>query len=213
MPLALPSCRMTPVATLPAMTTQFRGPRLRRWTYAEYERLGGLGFFRNQHVQLIEGKIVKMAPQLDLHAAAVGLAQRAIERVFPADSFWVRPQLPLQIGRWSGPEPDISVVPGNPRDYIGTGHPRSALLLVEVSDTTLRLDRGRKAALYAKAGILDYWIVNLVDRRVEIYRQPIADKASRVGHRYADIRPIAVPEKIAPLAAPQATVAVSDLLP
>lgn len=198
--------------TLSTIQANERGPAVRRWTYEEFERLGELGFFRNQRVELIAGKIIKMAPQLDLHAAALGLVQRAVERAFGSE-FWVRPQLPLQIDRWSGPEPDISVVPGGPRNYVGTGHPRSALLIVEVSDTTLRLDRGRKAALYAKAGVADYWIVNLPERQVEIFRKPLADKSARFGHRYADISVATANATITLLAAPNATVAVADLLP
>lgn len=202
------------MATLSTVDPSARGPALRRWSYTEFEQLGQLGFFQNQRVELIAGKIIKMAPQLDVHAAAVGLAQRAIERVFPIAAFWVRPQLPMQIDRWSGPEPDISVVAGSPRDYIGTGHPRTALLILEVSDTTLRLDRGRKAALYAKAGVQDYWIVNLADRQVEVHRKPITDASAKFGYRYTDIQPLNGTATITPLASPTPmSVAISDLLP
>jgi len=201
------------VATLSTIDEHARGPALRRWSYAEFEQLGELGFFQNQRVELIAGKIIKMAPQLDVHAATIGLVQRALERVFPGSAFWVRTQLPLQIDRWSGPEPDISVVPGGPRDYIGTGHPRTALLVAEVSDTTLRLDRGRKAALNAKAGVVDYWIVNLVERQVEMHRNPVADSTAKLGHRYTDINPITTPAAISPLAAGSASIAIADLLP
>jgi Uma2 family endonuclease len=188
------------------------GPRFRRWTYQEFERLGDLGFFRDQRVELIAGRIVRMAPQRDVHAAAVGLAHLAVVRAF-GEGFWVRMQLPLQIDRWSGPEPDISVVVGGPRDYVGTGHPKTALLIIEVSDTTLRFDRQRKAAIYAKAGIADYWLVNLIDRQVEVYRNPMADKSARFGYRYAEQKVFTAPAYVSVMAVQHSQVAVADLLP
>jgi Uma2 family endonuclease len=200
------------MTTSSTIGTGSSGPRFRRWTYQEFERLGDLGFFRHQRVELVAGRIVRMAPQRDVHAAAVGLAHSAVHRAF-GNGFWVRMQLPLQIDRWSGPEPDVSVVPGGPRDYIGTGHPKTALLVIEVSDTTLRFDRQRKAAAYAKAGIADYWIVNLIDRQIEVYRTPVADQSARLGYRYADVATFTSPAKINVVAAPGAEVVVADLLP
>ena len=111
------------------------------------------------------------------------------------------------------PEPDVSVVQGTERDYIGTGHPTTAMLIVEVSDTTLRYDRGTKASLYAKHGIADYWIVNLEDGRVEVHRQPVADAKARFRMRYDNVTIHQKGEFVAPLAMPAARVAVSDLLP
>jgi Uma2 family endonuclease len=171
-----------------------------------------LGFFRHQRVELVAGRIIKMAPQRDVHAAAVGLAHLAISRAL-GEGFWVRMQLPLQIDRWSGPEPDISVVVGGPRDYVGNGHPKTALLVIEVSDTTLRFDRRRKAAVYAKAGIADYWIVNLIDRQVEVYRNPLADPGDRLGHKYGEQTNFSGSAAIHILAAPDATIPVADLMP
>src|SRR5262249_6939280 len=118
--------------------------------------------------------------------------------------------LPLHLGRKSAPEPDLAVVPGTPRDY--AEHPITALLLVEVSDTSLAFDRRRKGTLYAKAGILDYWIINLVDRRLEVYRSP-AKRANGRGFAYADKLFLSANESIAPLAAPHAPIAVAELLP
>ena len=185
--------------------------RTRRWTYDEYFRLADLGFFRRQRVELVGGRIVQMAPQRDVHSALIGLARDAAAGAF-GTGVWVRAQLPLHLGKWSGPEPDISVVPGGPRDYIGTGHPKSALLIIEVSDTTLRFDRRVKAGLYAKYGIRDYWIVNLPARQIEVHRDPMVDPMHPFGHRYASVVSIGPGGSVRPLAA-ALPVRVDDLLP
>jgi Uma2 family endonuclease len=192
--------------------TPVRAPREFRWTYKQYMQLVKLGVFANRRVELLGGKFYLMAPQLDRHAASISLCQRALEKVF-SHQFWVRPQLPLHIDAVSGLEPDISVVAGDPRNFVGTGHPKSALLIVEISETSLRYDRGKKAPRYAMAGIQDYWIVNLIDRCVEIYRKPVADPSARRGWRYLDVSVLTPPASIAPLAAPQGPIAIADLLP
>ena len=202
----------SPVITAVPAAGRRRRPAVYRWTYDEYQRLADAGFDFKGRVELVGGKIIRMAAQRDLHAAGYELARRAVERSF-GPGYWIRGQLPLHLDRWSGPEPDVSVVPGGPRDYIGTGHPRSALLVVEVSDTTLRMDRRVKVPRYARAGYLDYWIVNLVDRCVEVYRNPVADPSATLGWRYADVTVFAPPATLAPLAAPAAPIAVADLLP
>ena len=183
----------------------------RKWDYEEYARLAELGFFHRQRVELIGGRIVETAPQRDVHAAAVSLARDAVAICF-GDGFWVRMQLPLKLGRWSGPEPDISVVRGTPRQYVGTGHPDTALLLIEVSDTTLQYDRRRKAGLYAKYSIADYWIVNLVDRVVEVNRDPVRDPAHPFQFNFAARTVFKSGQSVQPLAS-QGTIRVDDLFP
>ncbi len=169
-----------------------------------------MGFFQDQRVELIDGEIFDMAPQKDFHSGTILLVLSALQKAMP--DFLVRPQLPLLLGPKSEPEPDISVVAGQARDYMGTGHPTSAVLVVEVSDTTLRFDRGKKASLYARAGIEDYWIVNLIDNCVEVMREPIEDAAAPLGYRYKSMTVIRVPASISPLAKPHAAIAVADLL-
>jgi Uma2 family endonuclease len=189
-----------------------RRPSVYRWTYDEYQRLADAGFDFKGRVELVGGKIIKVAAQKDLHVAGVELAKVALQAAF-GPKYWVRSQAPLHLDRWSGPEPDAAVVPGGPRDYVGTGHPRSALLVVEVSDTTLRMDRRIKGPRYARAGYADYWIVNLIDRRVEVYRNPVADPSAELGWRYATVTLLTPPATLAPLAAPNAPIAMADLLP
>jgi Uma2 family endonuclease len=186
-------------------------PTLRRWSVKEYYQMGEMGIFNDERVELIDGEIIKMPPQKDLHAISVSLTDKFFSRSMP-EGYWVRSQLPLHLGERSEPEPDISIVAGNPRDYVGKGHPQAALLVIEVSETTLRFDRGPKASFYASAAIQDYWIVNLIDRCVEVYRSPVADSSAQFGFRYAEKLTFSSGQTIKPLAF-ALDVAVADLLP
>ncbi|MGH7164603.1 MAG: Uma2 family endonuclease, partial [Nitrospiraceae bacterium] len=142
---------------------------LRRWTRQEYDRLVVEGFFHpEERLELMEGEIVRMTPQGSLHATAIRLVEEALRAAF-GTGFDVRVQMPLALTDDSEPEPDVAVVTGNPRDYRDT-HPSAAVLIVEVADATVPYDRERKRALYARVGIADYWIVNLLDRRLEVFR-------------------------------------------
>ena len=193
-------------------TAKLAKPRLWRLTVDEYDRLTRQNMFRNMRVELIEGRVIEMPPQMEPHAIAVILGGEVARRSF-GEGFTVRQQMPLGIGKGSKPEPDIAVVPGGPRASLGGGAPKSAVLVIEVSDSTLRYDRGKKASLYAKCGIGDYWIVNLVDRQLEVYRDPMADPAHKWGYRYNSIQILKSGDAVAPLAAAQASIAVNDLLP
>lgn len=193
------------------IATQTPAPRSRRWNTKEYYLLGEMGLFDDQRVELIGGRIVQMPPQSDVHAVVVSLARKAIETTF-GPGYWVRSQLPLQLSKWSEPEPDTSVVPGDPRDYLGQGHPTGALLVLEVSRLTLKFDRDSKAGLYARFGIADYWVVNLIANQIEVHRDPIPDAAHSFGYRYASITVYQRGQSIQPLAA-QAAVKADDLLP
>lgn len=184
-------------------------PTARRWTRDEYHRLIEEGFFDRQRVELVFGRIVQMAPQRNSHSVAVELVDRFVRRAFPNDR--IRIQMPLSLRPNSEPEPDVAVVPGNPRDL--TDHPSSAALVVEVSDTTLLFDRRQKARLYARNGIADYWILNLVEGRLEIHRDPITDGGARGGPAYRSVTVHLRDDTVSPLAAPDAKVTVADLLP
>ncbi|HUB25269.1 MAG TPA: Uma2 family endonuclease, partial [Tepidisphaeraceae bacterium] len=160
-------------------------PTTHRWTCGEYHAMGDAGLFQDRRVQLIDGEIIDMPPQKNFHAAVVSLAFKAANRVVSGD-FWIRCQLPLHLGDGSEPEPDVSVVNGSELDYLGDEHPAHALWVIEVAESTLVMDRKVKASLYASAGIEDYWIINLLDRQVEIHRQPVADGSARFGFSYSD---------------------------
>jgi Uma2 family endonuclease len=186
-------------------------PTTRRWTKAEYYRMADLGFFQDQRAELIEGEIVVLSPQKFSHGATTDRIAEVLRGVYGTGA-WVRMQSPIDLGPISEPEPDVSVVRGRREDY--TDHPlaRGALLVVEVSDTTLAYDRGPKSSLYAKVGIADYWIADLVHRQLEVRRNPVADPAERHGWRYADVDVLGLSQAAVPLSLPAARVAVSDLL-
>ncbi|MEX2174054.1 MAG: Uma2 family endonuclease [Pirellulaceae bacterium] len=176
----------------------------RPWTRTEYYRLGELGFFSHERVQLIDGEIFIMLPQNPPHAVTVKIVEKVLERLF-GDGYSSRAQLPLDLGQTQEPEPDVAIVVGNPRDYLNE-HPQGAALVVEVADSTLAFDRKKKGLLYARAGIADYWIVNLIDGCLEVYRRPTKD-----GYRQRTVHE--PDEMIAPLKLPQQSILVSELLP
>ena len=106
----------------------------------------------------------------------------------------------------------MAVVRGHPRDYLDA-HPATPVLIVEVADTSLAEDRLRKGGLYARAGIADYWIVNLVDNVLEVYRRPERAPSRRFGWKYGSVRLLRRNAVISPLVAPRARIRVAALLP
>jgi len=168
-------------------------------------------FEPDDRIELIDGLLIVREPQSAPHLVALQLAQRALQRAF-GDGWNVRPAGPVALDEDSEPEPDLAVVPGDPRDYVG-GHPARPPLVVEVSLTRLAFDREYKASLYARAAIVDYWIVNLVDRVVEVRRRPITSDAAPYGWTYEAMTMLGPGASITPLAAPFASIRVADLLP
>ena len=151
-----------------------------------------------------------MPPQTPRHFSAAEAAADALQAAFGIGSD-VRRRGPLTLGGDTEPEPDVAVVVGSHLDY-QDHHPTppEVCLLVEVSDSTLAKDRGKKAADYARAGIPDYWIINLVNRQLEVHRDPGPLPS---GHGYKLRRVLLEGEAIAPLLAPDRPVSVTDLLP
>jgi len=183
---------------------------VRRWTRTEYERLIDLGAFDREPIELIGGQLLVAEPQNPYHATGVGKAGDAIRAALPP-GWIVRIQAPLALDDESVPEPDIAVVRGRHEDFV-RAHPAMADLVIEVSDSSLRFDRVEKGSLYARAGVRDYWIVNVVDHVVEIHRDPEPDPAAPYGWRYGSITALAAPAIVAPLALPSVRLAVTDLL-
>jgi Uma2 family endonuclease len=143
----------------------------RRLSTEDYHRMIETGILGDdERVELLEGVIVAMSPQKDPHAWAIQWLNRLLVRAL-GDEFWVRPQLPLTLGSHNEPEPDLAVV--SSADRVKGRHPGTALLVVEVAGAdSLARDRKVKAPLYARFGILEYWIVDLEDEAVEVFREP-----------------------------------------
>ena len=186
-------------------------PHVHQWTRSEYYTMAAAGLFAGKHVELIEGEVIERSPMGSPHITAVTLTGDIL-RQGCGSAFFVRLQGPLDGGEISEPEPDVAVIAGHIRDYT-EAHPRLAALVVEVADTSLAYDRTTKASLYAKAGMAEYWIVNLVNRQLEVHRHPIVDTTQRYGFRYADVTICTATAVVAPLALPQTTIRVADLLP
>ncbi len=194
------------------------------WNKDEYYRLSDLGFFNGKRVELIEGEIFvkytytefdegeyEMSAMSSLHFSGVNVAAEVMREVFKK-KYFVSVQCPIDVGENSEPEPDISIIEGKARDF-KSAIPKTAALIVEISDTSLLYDRGKKVSLYARANIQDYWIVNLKDRRLEVYRRPIEDHAAFYGFSYGEIRIFTEKDSVSPLAVPEARIKVADLLP
>jgi len=175
-----------------------------RITREEYVRMAEAGVFEGRRVELIDGMVYEMTPQLSPHASSIRRSLRALQAIFSLEEYDVDVQLPLDLGSHDMPEPDLAVVPRDETDYYAS-HPTGAVLVVEVADTSLRHDR-KKGRTYATAGIQDYWIVNVAQDVLEVYRDP-------VGGTYRTRRLLRRGEQIAPLGRPDVTIAVDDLLP
>ena len=184
---------------------------LRRWKRIEYDRLVALGVFHGEPIELIGGQLVVAEPQYPYHASAISAADYALRAVLPP-GWIVRVQAPVSLDDESEPEPDLAVVAGRPADY-REAHPARPVLAVEVAESSLDFDRQQKSSLYARAGVADYWIVNLVDRVLEVYRDPEPDPSAPYGWRYRSVTALAPPALVAPLAFTSSRIAVADLLP
>ena len=162
-------------------------------------------------VELLDGLLVVKEPQSSLHASALLAAHAALSRAF-GPRYSVRPGLPVALDDHSEPEPDLAVVLGGAWTY-RKRHPAKPLLAMEISMTSRAKDRLLKGGLYSRAGIADYWVVNLVDKVLEVYREPVRAPSHRFGWKYGSLRLLRRGARISPLAAPRARIRVSDLLP
>lgn len=182
----------------------------RRWKRIEYEQLIDKGIFQpGERLELIGGQLVVREPQGGAHALGIELVDEALREAFGVAAR-VRVQLPIALDEESEPEPDVSVV-GGPLSEADPALPSRALLIVEVSDSSLALDRTEKASLYARAGVADYWILNLVDRVLEVHREPTAGSTAPYGWRYRLIHRLGAGDVVSPLAAPRSQIPVARL--
>jgi Uma2 family endonuclease len=186
---------------------EMQGNPVGSYTVERYFRLVTDGVLEpDDRVELLEGVVVAMAPQNTPHAAGVGRATWALT-VAVGNLAVVRSQAPFIAGRYSVPEPDVAVLPGSHGDY-DRAHPREALLVVEVADSSLKQDRLTKAPIYAAARVPEYWIVDVRKQQIEVYREPDAK-----ARRYGAVTIVRRGARIELTTFPGTTVAVDDLLP
>jgi Uma2 family endonuclease len=181
-------------------------PARHLFTVDEYYKMAENGVLtEDSRVELIDGEIVDMPPIGHEHAGKVNRFTHQFNQLF-GDFALVSIQNPVRLGRRAEPQPDVMVLRRRD-DYYATAHPTPAdvLLLVEVAESSLTYDRETKGPLYARAGIAEYWILNLVERQLEVYRKPTADG-------YADVAVLVPGDAVQPLAFPDVSIAVSSLL-
>jgi Uma2 family endonuclease len=177
--------------------------QVRRFTRHEYERMVELGMFADERVELLEGMLVTVSPQGTRHAEVLRRLTRWLGPAASQSSLMLQVQCPLALAADSEPEPDVALVP---QANYAHAHPTSASLVVEVADSSRDKDRRVKTHLYAAAGIPEYWLVDLVDDVVEVYREPHEGTYAQVVQRAAGAT-------LCPRALPAVVIPVADLLP
>ena len=183
-----------------------------RWTRAQYDQLIEKGFFQPRDpIELLGGQLMVAEPQGTYHFSAIRAVEEILRRAF-GPAWDVRNQGPVALDDESEPEPDVAVVPGTFRDYVAA-HPSRPALVVEVSESSLAFDRHHKGSLYARAGLAEYWIVNLVDRVLEVYRAPVAHPAAAFGWSYGSVQTLGLESTASPLARPDLVIRTADLFP
>ncbi|MEG3848908.1 Uma2 family endonuclease [Microcoleus sp. herbarium19] len=157
----------------------------KRFSIAEYHRLGEMGFFRHhERVELIRGELINMAAKGRLHSFCNSLLVEELILLL-ARRARVRVQEPIILSATdSEPEPDVVIARNRADNYLDS-HPEPAdiLLAIEVSDSTLKYDRETKLSLYAEAGIANYWIFNLVGSQLEIHSEPYQERQGDFNYR------------------------------
>jgi Uma2 family endonuclease len=186
-------------------------PRVRRFKRVEYDRLVELGIFDGERLELLDGLLLVREPQGSHHASAIRRALEALRQVLGPE-WQLDCQLPIALDDDSEPEPDVAVVPRDLSAY-RDAHPTRPVLVVEVADSSYRVDHGPKASLYARAGVPECWIIDLVHEAVEIHREPEASPDALYGWHYRSVQVLRPPAAVAPLIAPDRAIPVADLLP
>lgn len=199
------------MASLTITRTEY--PIRRAMTVDEFDLAGRLGIYGpEEKLELIGGEVFrKMSPQESAHSTGIRLVEDALRMAF-GKGFDVRVQMPLVLGMFNKPEPDVAVVVGSCRDY-SHSQPTTASLVVEIADTSVAFDRTTKTAIYAGAGIEEYWILNLRERTLEVCRQPVHAETGQSVGQYAVVVAYSESESVTPLASPDSLIKIADLLP
>lgn len=181
--------------------------KLRLWTVEEYHRMAEAGIFStDERVELLEGKIIWMIAKGTAHRSAVGRTDKLLQNRL-GNRAWISIQDPIQLNERSEPEPDIAVVKVDPLDY-ADHHPTPAevYLIIEVADSSLKLDCETKAKAYSQAEIIDYWVLDVVNRQLHVFRE-----ASQEGYQSQVI--LGEDATISPLTFPELQIIISEMLP
>lgn len=189
------------------MQTQETPLTLRLWTVEDYHRMAEAGIFHpGERVELINGKIIRMSAKGTAHTAAVRRTARLLRNLL-ANQAEVYTQDPIQLDDFSEPEPDIAVVRPDPLDY-ADHHPTPAevYLIIEVADSTFKYDRETKAQTYASSGIADYWLLDVNERKLHVFREPTPEGYQSEMIFVDDVR-------VSPLHFPELAIALLDMLP
>jgi Uma2 family endonuclease len=179
---------------------------IRLLTVQDYHRMAEAGIFHpEERVELIAGQIIQMSAKGTAHEAAITRTERLLRNRL-SNQVLCRLQSPVQLDNYSEPEPDVAVVMPNPLDY-DDHHPTPSevFLIIEVADSSLKYDREKKAPMYAKAGITDYWVLDVIGRKLYVYRSP-----SQTGYQSKMI--LSEEATISPLAFPECLITVKEML-
>ncbi len=179
----------------------------RKFTISEYHQMAEKSILsEDDRIELIKGEIIQMSPIGSRHAACVDRVNRLFNRLFP-ETVIIRVQNPIFLGDdISEPQPDLAIASYRDNFYLdGHPQPQDILLLIEIADSSLVYDREVKAPLYAAAGITELWLVNLIEQRLEIYRQPAANG-------YQEIKHCRKNDSISSLAFPDISLVVAEIL-
>ena len=183
----------------------------RKFSVDEYAKMGEAGVFAlGERVELIEGEIIPVSPQNRRHASRIARLNTLFVKAF-GDTHEVRVQLPLTLSTHTEPEPDFAIVRLDVADA-AVRHPGGADLVLEISDSSLPFDRNEKASVYAKAGIADYWVLNLPQQRLEVRRNFSQNPDMAFGWGYSSLTLLAEGQSVSPLFAPEVSFSVAVLL-
>lgn len=183
-----------------------------RFSVDEYFRMSDAGVFDDRRVELLDGRIVEMHAQSDPHMIAITKIGIVLSRHFGDTSkFWIISQGRYVIEPFDAPDPDFHIV-DVPLATPAAKRPRP-FLVIEAAVTTYRRDAGIKLRRYAEAGVKDYWIANIPEKRFEVYRNPINLTGRKRDWKYRDVKHFGLNATIKPLAYPKASCPVHEMLP
>lgn len=180
---------------------------LRLWTVEEYHQMAKAGIFHpEERVELIAGQIIRMSAKGTAYTAAVRRTAKVLRNLLENQAE-IYTQDPIQLGDFSEPEPDVAVVRLDPLDY-ADHHPTPSeiYLIIEVADSSFKYDRETKAKVYAKSGIADYWVLDVIDRKLHVFREPTQE-----GYHSEVI--FSEEASVSPLQFPDVAITLQDMLP